>query len=128
MTCGVPQGSNLGPLLFLVYINDLPNCLTSASPRIFADDTNITFAASTMTDLGNALKLELRNLQRWLITNRISLNIAKTEFMVIGSNQPIHALSNNQIDIEIDGKSIKKVKEVNRWGCLLTNTFHGQNI
>ena len=64
---GGPQGSNLGPLLFLVYINNLPNCLTSASPRIFADDTNITFADSTMTDLENAVNLELRNLQRWLI-------------------------------------------------------------
>ena len=65
----------------------------------------ISFAASTMTDLENAVNLELRNLQRWLITNRLSLNIAKTEFMVIGSNQRIHALSNNQIDIEIDGKA-----------------------
>ena len=108
--CGVPQGSNLGPLLFLVYINDLPNSLTSASPRIFADDTNITFAASTMIDLENAVNFELRNLLRWLITNRLSLNIAKTEFMVIGSNQRKHARSKNQIDIEIDGKSIKKVE------------------
>ena len=119
VTCGVPQGSNLGPLLFLVYINDLPNCLTSASPRIFADDTNITFAASTMTDLENAVKLELRNLQRWLITNRLSLNVAKTEFMVIESNQRIRTLSNNQIDIEIDGKSIKKVKEPKSQGLLI---------
>ena len=119
VTCGVPQGSNLGPLLFLVYINDLPNCLTSASPRIFADDTNITFAASTMTNLDKAVNLELRNLQRWLITNRLSLNIAKTEFMVIGSNQRIHTLSNNQIDIEIDGKSIKKVKEAKSLGLFI---------
>ena len=119
VSCGVPQGSNLGPLLFLVYINDLPNCLTSASPRIFADDTNITFAASTLIDLENAVNLELRNLQRWLITNRLSLYIAKTEFMVIGSNQRIHALSNNQIDIEIDGKSIKRVKEAKSPGLFI---------
>ena len=46
--------------------------------------------------------------------NRLSLNIAKTEFMVIRSNQRIHALSKNQIDIEIDGKSIKKSKKLNR--------------
>jgi len=99
LSCGVPRSSNLGPLLFLVYINDLPNCLTSASPRKFADDTKITFAASTLIDLENAVNLELRKLQRWLITNRLSLNIAKTEFIATGSNQRIHALSNNQIDI-----------------------------
>ena len=61
--------SNLGPLLFLVYVNDLPNCLSLAFPRMFADDTNITFAASTMADLEN-VNSELRNLNRWLITNR----------------------------------------------------------
>ena len=119
VSCGIPQGSNLGPLLFLVYINDLPNCITSASPRIFADDTNITFAASTMIDLENVVNLELRNLQRWLIANRLSLNIAKTEFMVIGSNQRIHALSNNQIHIEIDGKSIKRVEEAKSLGLFI---------
>ena len=69
-----------------------------------------------MTDLENAVNLELRNLQRWLIANRLSLNIAKTEFMVIGSNQRIHTLWNNQIDIEIDGKAIKKVREAKSLG------------
>ena len=72
-----------------------------------------------MTDLENAVKLELRNLQRWLITNRLSRNVAKTEFMVIGSNQRIHTLWNNKIDIEIDGKSIKKVKEAKLLGLLI---------
>ena len=119
VSCGVPQGSNLGPLLFLVYINDLPNCLSLASPRMFADDTNITFAASTMADLENVINSELRNLNCWLVTNKLSLNIAKTEFMVIGSNQRVHALSNNQINIEIDGKSIKRVNEAKSLGLLI---------
>jgi len=71
-----------------------------------------------MTYVENAVNVVLINRQRWRITNRLSLNIAKTEFTVIGSNQRIHAISNNQIDIEIDGKSIKRVEEAKSLGLL----------
>ena len=83
VTCGVPQGSNLGPILFLIYINDLPNCLNHATPRMFADDTSISYSASTTSELQNVINSELKKLNSWLITNRLSLNTVKTEFMVI---------------------------------------------
>ena len=51
LNCGVPQGSIIGPLLFVIYINDLPNCLNVATPRIYADDTDVTFSAATTPDL-----------------------------------------------------------------------------
>ena len=66
ITFGVPQGSNLGPLLFLIYINDLPNCLRTASSRMFADDTNISIATKSVTELEPLINSELQNLHQWL--------------------------------------------------------------
>lgn len=85
VTCGVPQGSNLGPLLFLIYINDLPNCLNHSVPRMFADDTSISYAANSAEELQQIINTDLKSLNEWLTANRLSLNITKTEFMAIGS-------------------------------------------
>ena len=76
----------IGPLLFLIFINDLPNCLTTAIPRMYGDDTSISFAASSLPELEGTINGELANFHKWLIVNELSLNIVKTELMLIGSN------------------------------------------
>ena len=120
VSCGVPQGSSLGPLLFLIYINDLPNCLSVASPKLFADDTNITVAADSLTELENKINLDLDNLNRWLVANRLSLIVAKTDFMAIGSHQRIRTSRNEEINVEINGKSaITRVHKVKSLGLLI---------
>jgi hypothetical protein len=71
ITCGVPQGCNLGPLLFLVYINNLPNCLNHTTPRMFADDTRVSYASTdSVEELENIMNSDLKNLNSWLTTNR----------------------------------------------------------
>ena len=75
--CGIPQGSILGPLFFLLYINDLPQCLSKTKPRLFADDTNLTASGDSIPNLETAVNFDLENLRKWLIAYRLTLNITK---------------------------------------------------
>ena len=114
--CGVPQGSILGPLFFLLYINDLPQCLSKTKPRLFADDTNLTASGDSITRLEAAVNSDLENLKKWLIANKLSLNVAKTEFMLIGSKRMIKSVSNLQPNVVIENKQIKQVHECKTLG------------
>ena len=114
--CGVPQSSILGPLFFLLYINDLPQCLSKTKPRLFADDTNLTASGNSITRLEAAVNSDLENLKKWLIANKLSLNVAKTEFMLIGSKQMIKSVSNLQPNVVIENKQIKQVHECKTLG------------
>ena len=117
--CGVPQGSILGPLFFLLYINDLPHCLNKTKPRMFADDTNLTASANSLTDLEAAANSDLENLRKWLIANRLSLNVAKTEFMLIGSKPMIKNISVSHPNVLIENKQIKQVNECKTLGVTI---------
>ena len=117
--CGVPQGSILGPLFFLLYINDLPQCLNKTKPRLFADDTNLTASGDSITDLETAVNSDLENLRKWLIANKLSLNVAKTEFMLIGSKTMIKKNSDSRLNIFIENKQIKQVSECKTLGVIV---------
>ena len=102
----------------------MPNCLWLTFPRMFDDDTNIPVAASALIDVENGLNSEVRSLNQWLISNKLSLNVAKTEFMVIGSNQRLYSLSDNKVNIEIDDKLIAKVEEAKSRGVITDEPWH----
>ena len=75
----MPQGSILEPLLFLVFINDLPNCLNSGTVSMYADDSTVTFRAEIISNIEFEMNKELACLNNWLVVNKLSLNINKTE-------------------------------------------------
>ena len=98
MNCGVPQGSSLGPLLFLIYINDFRLCLNETDSGHFADDTFIMYSSKKLKSIETVVNTELKLVSKWLRLNKLSLNSDKTELIFFHSKRHI---------LNYDGISIK---------------------
>ena len=82
INCGVPQGSILGPLLYLIYVNDCAKSLKHSDAILYADDTTLVFSAKTYSDFYKFMNESLRNLHKWLCLNKLTLNASKTKYMI----------------------------------------------
>ena len=93
ITCGVPQGSSLGPFLFLLYINDLHRCTKLLKLLLFADDTTLIYSSRDLNELINIVNTELVHLARWFNLNKLSLNASKSNYMIFGNRKkcPSHS-------------------------------------
>lgn len=105
--CGVPQGSVLGPLLFLVYVNDISSVTEDSSLKLFADDTNLFVFARTYEQLQHKANMCLNNLQTWFVANKLSLNIEKTNFTIFALKDKNNV--KNSVKLSIGGQLIKHV-------------------
>ncbi len=87
VTCGVPQGSILGPTLFICYINDLEKHLLYSKPSLFADDTALLVSGKTIEEIEHKLNIDLAIAERYFSANKLQLNVAKTKSMLFRSTQ-----------------------------------------
>ena len=83
ITCGVPQGSILGPLLFLIFVNDLYKVTKYLEPIMFADDTNLFYSHKNIKALCQIVNSELKLVNEWLLANKLSLNAKKINICFI---------------------------------------------
>lgn len=114
---GVPQGSNLGPLLFLLFINDLPNASPLMYFILFADDTNIFYSHSSLTSLYQIVNGQLSQIANWFRANKLSLNLDKTNYILFRSHRKISFTNEN--NLYIDGHSIKQETSTKFLGVVL---------
>ena len=120
---GVPQGSCLGPFLFLIYINDLPSAVQCSTASMYADDTSLCLKSKDISQLNEAINDDLEHLDSWLKGNE--LNVAKTQSMLIAT-KPKHRTLNNaaeKLNLKIRGSELVVVKKTKYLGFQVDNSL-----
>ena len=116
VSCGVPQGSILGPQLFLLYINDIVKVSEAMWPILYADDTNILCSGKDLGQLIDSTNQVLENLHDWFNANKLSLNLQKTKFMLFGKRS-----LNENIILRVNDQRLERVTEFKMLGVIMDN-------
>ena len=121
LNTGVPQGSILGPLLFIIYTSDLPSCLPlECKLFMYADDSTITCSSSNINKIENNLNTALGRIYDWCVRNKLTINANKTKSMLIGSKQKV---CNTDLNVSITGSSVVQVNYVKCLGVIIAESL-----
>ena len=127
IACGVPQGSILGPLLFLCYVNDMSTSISSKCKLIlYADDSAILFSHKDPEIISKVLGQELENCSNWLVDNKLSLHLGKTECILFGSKHRLSKISD--FNVTCNGHTINAQNSVKYLGSVLDKDLSGSSI
>ena len=122
ITHGVPQGSILGPLLFLIYINDLPDNLVNSKAILYADDTNLIFHDKDLKKLITSINSELPKVQSWFSANKLTLNTKKTHSIIFHNRQ--QAIPTDEIILKFGNNTIQQKSDMKFLGIYLDKNLN----
>ena len=118
--CGVPQGSILGPLLFIIYMNDICNASELLFSILYADDTSVQISGNDITDLVSSMNAELELLSRWFKANKLCLNAQKTFYLVFHRAR----IKDHELSIQIDGSTLNRSRNIKYLGVIIDHKLN----
>ena len=122
ITCRVLQGSTLGPLLFLMYTNDLP-LHPNFKVRLLADDTTLTLAENSVSNLQNLVDLEMCKIDRWMHAKRFFVNLTKSQYMLVTNKK----FNLDHLKVSLSNSEIKRNECIKYLGVLIDNKLCWKN-